>query len=627
MMIQNLKPKEKLFLALIHDISAISFSFYTAFALRHGELLPPEARYKTFPLMLAIAIITQLSCLAISGAYKSIYRFSSIPDLIKIFKGSSLGLIATMLVIFFTTRLDSYPRGAFFINWSLLLISLGSGRLTYRILSDYKQNRSLQKDQNKKNVLIIGAGKGGEKLLRDIKYSPDLKLQVVGFIDDDLDKLGRSIHGVRVLGKTSQIRKLCDRLKVNVIFIAIPKASSEDIREIVSRVNNPKVTIKTLPRFEDILYGRIEFSQLRDIEPEDLLGRSPVTLNHDEIREFIKDKNVLVTGAGGSIGSEIVMQVLKHSPRHLLGFEQNELSVYELQSNYCDESNATFKVGDVRNFESVNSIIAKFKPDVIFHAAAYKHVPLMEENPLEAIKTNVIGTKNVALASINNKVKKVVLISTDKAVNPTNIMGTTKRIAELICLYYGKSSPNSSFTTIRFGNVLGSSGSVIPKFKKQIARGGPVTITHPDIERFFMSIPEACQLVLQAGALPTRNQIMVLDMGSPVKILSLAKQLITLSGHEPEKDIKIEFTGLRPGEKMYEEIFDERESRIPTSNKKIYLSESKPLPENFEVILNELYSLDFTSSKQEIIFTLKKLIPEFNHQSNCRSPENTNSLH
>lgn len=598
---------------MAYDAVVIITCFIASHCLRFGEWFPNIFLQTTFLKTLPLILISQLTCLYYSNVYKAIWRFSSIPDLIRVIRGVSIAVPVSLFLIFIVNRLEGFPRSAFLIDWFLLIFFLGGGRFIYRILSDRHRNVGL-KYLDLKRVLIIGAGVGGEKLLRDIKYTPTLGIKAVGFIDDDQGKIGRSLNGVPVLGTTDQLYNVIRRLDVSQLFIAIPSATSHEIRNILAKIDGLDIEVKTLPKINDVIYGKIEYSQLRRIEAEDLLGRNPVDLNMKEIADFIKGKRVLVTGAGGSIGSEICRQVLKFDPELLIGFEQSEIAVYDLKKHNQD-SQAHFVIGDVRQVASISAAINKYKPQIVFHAAAYKHVPLMEENPIEAIKTNVLGTLNTAMASIKNDVDKFVLISTDKAINPTNVMGTTKRLAEMVCQSLD-SEAHTEFAMIRFGNVLGSSGSVIPLFKEQIANGGPVTVTHPDVIRYFMSIPEACQLVLQAGALGIRGQVMVLDMGQPVKILDLAKEMIKLAGFKVNDDIEIEFTGLRPGEKMFEELFKNDEERIQTSNDKIFISKTIATSQDFRQRIDELTNLDYSTGREQILLTLQSLVPEFSPTEN-----------
>src|SRR5690606_22914840 len=387
-------------IVMTYDGFIILAAFAASHCLRFGEWYPEIFDNPDFRKSLLIILITQLTCLYFSNVYKAIWRFSSIPDLIRVIRGVSLAVPISLFSIFLLNRLEGFPRSAFLIDWFLLIFLLGGGRFLYRILSDRQRNITL-KNYDLKKVLIIGAGVGGEKLLRDIKYTPSLGIKVVGFIDDNKGKIGRTLNGVPVLGCTNDLSEIALRLEIDQVFIAIPSATSVEIRNILEKLDQVDVEVKTLPKINDVIYGKIEFSQLRAIEPEDLLGRTPVSLNMDEIAAFLKGKRVLVTGAGGSIGSEICKQILKFEPESLIGFEQSELAVYELQKQYRS-SNATFVIGDVRQKNSISNAIYKYKPQVVFHAAAYKHVPIMEENPIEAIKTNILGTHNTAQASIDN---------------------------------------------------------------------------------------------------------------------------------------------------------------------------------------------------------------------------------
>ena len=505
---------------------------------------------------------------------------------------------------------DSYYFGYFFF----LLVFLFGSRFSYRFLRSQKHKR-----QNRKNsisVMIIGAGEAGNTIIKEIITSNYSTMVIRCIIDDDKNKWGQFIQGIRVVGGRDKIIESADLYDVDEIFLAIPSASPAQIREILEICKETSCKLRSLPGLYQLVNGEVNVSKLRDVEVEDLLGREPIRVDLDSILGYVQNQVVLVTGGGGSIGSELCRQIAAHRPSRLIIFDIYENNAYdiqrELQEKYPD-LNLTVLIGSVRNTNRVNAVFETWKPDIVYHAAAHKHVPLMEDSPNEAIKNNVFGTWKTAMAAAANGTRKFVLISTDKAVNPTNIMGASKRICEMIVQTFNRHY-ETEFVAVRFGNVLGSNGSVIPLFKKQIAAGGPVTVTHPDIIRYFMTIPEAVSLVLQAGAYAKGGEIFVLDMGEPVRILDLAKNLIRLSGYRVGEDIPIVFTGLRPGEKLYEELLMEEEGLQETENKRIHIGRPIELDEQqFFVQLKELE----TASKNEcrdIRPLIRQIVPTYHYE-------------
>jgi FlaA1/EpsC-like NDP-sugar epimerase len=451
--------------------------------------------------------------------------------------------------------MDSVPRSLMPIQFLLLVFGLGGGRFCYRFWKDYVAERS--QDQTKVDkVIIIGAGRAGERLCKEIMVNPNLNLKVEGFLDDDKNKWNRSIHNVKILGAVNAAKDWIEKYEVKKVFIAIPSCSSATLKEIKSSLDLNKVELKILPRMDHLLNPRGELSLLRNISIEDLLGREQVHLNESGINELLGRKVIMVTGAGGSIGSELCLQIARFNPELMVLVDNSEYNLYELEQQFKHKfpnQKILLKIADIREFHKIEQIFSGPKVNVLYHAAAYKHVPMMEMNPEAAVLTNIYGTRNLAELAIKFKVEKFVMVSTDKAVNPTNIMGTSKRIAEMICNYYQNSLSVTKFMSVRFGNVLGSSGSVIPLFKKQIEERRNMTVTHPDVIRYFMSIPEASQLILQASLIGNGGEVFVLEMGEAVKIVDLAKEMIKLAGLTEGVDISIEFTGLRPGEKLFAE--------------------------------------------------------------------------
>ena len=504
------------------------------------------------------------------------------------------------------------PRSYYLISFAVLCSLVLAVRLSYRIkLSLFGQGR---RGKNGKRIMIVGAGTSGTVILREIHTSSFINDTVVCFVDDDKNKIGKILNGVPIEGNRNDIPKLAEKYRVDEIYIAMPAALAQVRKDIISICQKTGCRVKILPGIYQLLNGEVSVSKLREVQIEDLLGREPIRVNLDEIIGYVSGKTILVTGGGGSIGSELCRQIAGHNPKLLIIFDVYENNAYdiqqELKKNYPG-LNLVVLIGSVRNTHRMESVFSTYRPDIVYHAAAHKHVPLMEDSPCEAIKNNVFGTYKTAKAADKYGAKRFVLISTDKAVNPTNIMGASKRLCEMV-LQMMDARSETDFVAVRFGNVLGSNGSVIPLFKKQIEAGGPVTVTHPDIIRYFMTIPEAVSLVLQAGVYAKGGEIFVLDMGKPVKILDLAENLIRLSGYEPYTDIPIEFTGLRPGEKLYEELLMGEEGLQDTPNKLIHIG--KPIEFDTEWLrerLDELYDVANRDDNEKIRGLMKALVPTY----------------
>lgn len=615
-MVRNIKKLQhwhKTLTAIIFDLLMAMSSFYLALAIRLGSWTPQPIKEDYFPQLLLIVAITQSLTFYLNGLYKGVWRYSSTNDLLRVIRATTLSVLFSFLAVFLYTRLDQIPRSLFFIDWLLLVVALGGGRLIYRMLKDHYQFKN-KSSASLKRVLIIGAGAGGEQLFREIRKGTHLGLKVIGFLDDNPSFKLKTLHGVTILGSTQEARVIVRAHNINTAFIAIPSATSNKIKRIFDILKPLEIEIKILPKMSDILGGRIEFSNLRNLKIEDLLGREEVTLDMRAIGEMLTDRRVLVTGAGGSIGSELCSQLAMFNPKTLTAIDVSEYNTYTLDQKLrrtFPELVLRAIVGDVRDQTFIDKIFQDEKPEVVLHAAAYKHVPLMEFNPFESVRTNVVGTKVVCQACIRHEVDRFVLISTDKAVNPTNVMGTTKRIAEMVVQELKSQNSNTKLMTVRFGNVLGSSGSVIPLFQKQIENGGPVTVTHPEITRYFMSIPEATKLVLQAGAMGSGGELFVLDMGEPVKIVDLAREMISLAGLEEGIDLEIEYSGLRPGEKLYEEPLMEIEECLPTSHPKVRTSRARPVHSCFSAKLSRLLELDINQSREQFILAMKEIVPEY----------------
>ena len=487
------------------------------------------------------------------------WEYASVYEVITVVKCVSATVIVSTIsgIAFFDTKITWQ---FLIVCWLLLVISIGGVRLSMRVFREFFADSSVM--ENAKPTLIVGAGAAGTLLVRQMLMHPAMRMDPIAFVDDDPEKLRKDIYGVRILGAIKDIERIVDTMGITKVVIAMPSLPIKKLNEVYDVARKTGAECVILPNIDDVMSGNLHVQQLRNVEIEDLLGRDPVQLDQTMIEKQLRGKKILVTGAGGSIGSEICRQVAKFKPKEIVILGHGENSIYqlnmELVGKYSQHFTITPVIADVQDRKRIFEVMDKYKPDVVYHAAAHKHVPLMELNPREAVKNNILGTRNVAEAASHARVKAFVMVSTDKAVNPPNIMGATKRLCEMIVQDMATRSEYTKFVAVRFGNVLGSRGSVIPLFKKQIAEGGPITVTHPDIVRYFMTIPEAAQLVIQAGALARGVEIFVLDMGQPVKIVDLAKNLIRLSGYD-EGDIEIKFTGLRPGEKMYEELLNEGE--------------------------------------------------------------------
>lgn len=536
----------------------------------------------------ATLLISSLTLLICHYVYSSLYRlynkawqYASIGELTAIVKAVTLSILTTAAVQFMIST-HIYTQ-ALVIVWMLHVILIGGSRFVWRVYRDH----FIKPKVEKKRALIIGAGSAGLMVVHQLQKNSDAELLPVAYIDDDENKLKLHYYGIPVVGNSAEIQWVVKELKIEKIVIAAPSLHKDDLNRIFEECLKTKAKTQIMPKIEDILTGKVSVTQFRDVQVEDLLGREPVELDMDRISDYLTAKTVLVTGAGGSIGSEICRQVCTFQPEKIVLVGHGENSIYkidmELRRLYQDAIEIVPIIGDIQDEERMLEVMEEQKPDVVYHAAAHKHVPLMEYNPREAVKNNIIGTKNVAEAANASGVKSFVMISSDKAVNPTNVMGATKRIAEMIIQQLDKNS-STKFVAVRFGNVLGSRGSVVPLFKKQIQAGGPVTVTHPDMTRYFMTIPEASRLVIQAGALAKGGEIFVLDMGNPVKIVDLAKNLIKLSGYQ-EEEIMIEYAGLRPGEKMFEELLNENEIYREQIHPKIYIGKT------VDIYINEVDSI------------------------------------
>lgn len=564
----------KSLLVLLFDLLALGLAWCGAFWLRFNFVWPSDYN-ETILKGLAVLLPVHVLAFWLAGLYRGIWIFASLPDLKRVFKAAGGSLAAMVLYALIFTPLPSVPRSLVVLFPLLLVAFMAGGRVAYRMWREHRQFGALAGQG--KPVIVVGAGRAGAQLLRDMSWSPDWR--VVCIVDDDVSKHGREVSGNRIAGSIDNIAALAREFKARHVILAIPSASAELRRRVADQCARASLQLLTTPALEDIMSGAVAVNSIRRLEIEDLLGREMVLIDTKEVGALLSGKTVLVTGAGGSIGSELCRQIAHFAPARIVLVDLSEFALYTIDQwfgQYMPKQLVVPLTADVKDAVRIDEIMAAYQPEVVFHAAAYKHVPLMEvDNAWQAVRNNVLGTLTVARAARTHRAARFVLVSTDKAVNPTNVMGATKRLAELVCQGLGEAASATRFETVRFGNVLGSNGSVIPKFQEQIARGGPITVTHPEITRYFMSIPEAARLVLQAGSMGEGGEIFVLDMGEPVKIVDLAKNMIRLSGFA-EKDIRIEFTGLRPGEKLYEELLADSEQTRPTHHPKLRVARNRP---------------------------------------------------
>jgi len=565
------------------------------------------------------------------GLYKGMWRYTSLRDIWLLAGASFASTALVILTILVVYRFEGYSRSILFGDGIITFILIGGKRILIRSFFALRTNQLTnvftETNMQLTKALIIGAGDAGEKILREIMDNNALHYEVVGFVDDDVNKQGRTIHGIQVLGTLERLPKIIKRKNVQQILIAVPSANGDQIRRIVDVCRECNTSYKILPGIGELIDGRVSVKLLRDINYEDLLGRSAVELNVKDIRSYLDGKTILVTGCGGSIGSELCRQVIKYQPGKLILLDASESNLFDIQmelrnENYFHSCEAI--LGQVQDEVLMESIFKKYKPSVVFHAAAYKHVPMLEKNPWQAVFNNITGSRVAMEMAVKYHAERFVLVSTDKAVRPTNVMGASKRVTELIMQC--QQGNGTLFMAVRFGNVVGSSGSVIPLFRRQIEKGGPVTVTHPEINRFFMTIPEAAQMILQAGTMGEGNEIFILRMGTPVKIADVARDLIRLSGKEPDVDIKIVYTGLREGEKLYEELITVGEDILPTGHEKVMVLRSnnffngannqQKACKNLYAELDELAAIAARHDGKGIKMKLKEIVPEYMPQEN-----------
>jgi len=612
-------------------------ALYSAHLIRFDFNVPPVF-LASFYRILPYVLISKIACFYYFDLYRGMWRYTSIADLTNIIKAVSVSTLLIFCFFLLKYRFVGFSRSIFLIDWCLTILFVSGFRLVVRIYFEtagtgksWLQTLRFiiiplkRKIPGTRNLLIIGAGDCGEKIFREIRDNARLLYNVVGFLDDNPTKVGMKIHGLPVLSDISDIKAAAKKVKADEALIAIPSANSIEIRRIVEICDKSELKFKTIPGMGELINGKVTVNAIREVAYRDLLGREIIRLDEEKIGAHLEEKNVLVTGAGGSIGSELCRQICRFKPKRIILFERAESPLYAIEL----ELKQSFKevkvipvLADIQEVNQLNKAFEANPPHTVFHAAAYKHVPMLEMHPWKAIDNNVLGTKNLIDVSTKNKVARFVFVSTDKAVRPANIMGASKRLSEM--LVQGQNACGLSqtrFMIVRFGNVVGSVGSVVPLFKKQILKGGPVTVTHPEVTRFFMTIPEACQLILQAGAMGNGGEIFILDMGTPIKIDDMARDLIRLSGFEPDVDIKIEYVGLRPGEKLYEELITEGENIVPTQHEKIMVL--KGIECDLQLLNGKVDELAHFAEEQDgeqVKMKLKQIVPEYDSKAGAGHP-------
>lgn len=594
---------------VLHDLAMVWLAWYLMNLVRYSfvdgapvvDVLAPE-----LPLVLG----AQGLVFWWTGLYRGLWRFASLPDLWNIARAGIFGALAISLALFLFSRLEGVPRSVLLLYPVALVVLLGAPRLLYRFWKDSRYGFAPALPPRR--VLILGAGRAGETLVRDLRREE--RYRPVGFLDDNRALRGAKLHGVPVLGELDRLSQISRESAAEMLLIAMPSASSQQMRRVVELCEATRLPFRTVPRLRDVVEGRSSFNELKEVAIEDLLGRDPVSLDWSAIRIALSGHHVLVTGGGGSIGGELCRQVARLGVQTLTILDLSEYNLYRIEQ----ELRAEFPdlilhclLGDAGDPATCERAFELARPQAVFHAAAYKHVPLLERQLREAVRNNVLATQTMALASVRHGVDCFLLVSTDKAVNPANVLGASKRLAEIVCQAVGNAG-STRFVTVRFGNVLDSAGSVVPVFREQIRRGGPVTVTHPEVTRYFMTIPEACQLILQAMTLGKGGEVFALDMGEPVRIRYLAEQMILLAGKQPDRDVAIVYSGLRPGEKLFEELFHAQENYRETAHPKIWLAQSRPLePGSLETALHQMRQASLRYDEATLARLLREWVPEY----------------
>jgi len=618
---KNLIKNKNFWILLSLDVLLLHLAYYLSYFIRFEGVLGPF-QHSNFIRTVWLVIPFKIMCFILFRLYRGMWRYISIPDLMNIVKATFVSSTGIIMGILFFKSFYGFSRSVFAIDAAFTLLFIGGVRVLIRIVLT-KPNSSNgsrmftflpgEKSQFKR-LLIIGAGDAGEKILREIRDNPRLNYHIIGFLDDDPRKIGMHIHRIPILSTIDHLDRVIKEYEIDEILIAISSATAKEMRRIVELCGQSGLKFRTIPGIGELIDGRVSVKAIRDVSYEDLMGRESVHMELGRIGKYLQDKPILVTGAGGSIGSELCRQIARFSPDPLILLDCTENNLYQIETEFLQKYPRIKYIpilGNILNLVLLDRIFCQYNPQVVFHAAAYKHVPMMELNPWEAVSTNVKGTQGLLETVHRHAAESFVFVSTDKAVRPVNVMGATKRVAELLTQGYSKRN-QTRYMSVRFGNVIGSSGSVIPLFRKQIERGGPVTVTHPEVTRFFMTIPEAAQLILQAGAMGKGGEIFILDMGTPIRIADLARDLIRLSGFVPQEDIDIEFIGLRPGEKLYEELITEGEGIHPTQHEKILVLQ--PNSGDLALLNQQIESLMKLAGEQdaaEIKEKLKEIVPEY----------------
>jgi len=619
------------FIILIVDILLVTGSLYFAYLVRFDFIIDGK-ELQNFKKTLPFILIVKFVCFYFFDLYRGMWRYTSIIDLLNVIKASTISSLFIIGFILFKTRFEGFSRSVFVIDWCLTILLISGFRLCVRLyfecfgghnfleaVKPFLSGLFTKKLSNRKRLLIVGAGDCAEKIFRELKDNARLKYNVVGFLDDNPVKIGRKIHGISVLDFIENIKTVVKRTRVDEVLIAISSISAARMRTIVVLCSKSGVAFKTVPGIGELIDGRVTVSAIREVDYRDLLGREAVMLDEEEIDAHIKGRCVMVTGAAGSIGSELCRQVCRFRPKMIILYEIAESPLYEIDLELKRSFSDVIVVpvlADIQNKHELEKAIGANKPQIIFHAAAYKHVPMLELQPWKAVENNISGSATLIDLAKKFNVERFVFVSTDKAVRPTNVMGASKRVAEMIAKSYNKTDASQTrFIIVRFGNVVGSVGSVVPLFKKQIARGGPVTVTHSDVTRYFMTIPEASQLILQAGSMGKGGETFLLDMGTPIKIDNMARDLIRLSGFEPDVDVKIEYIGLRPGEKLYEELITDGEDIVSTGHEKIMVLRGDGCDQTIlNARIKELIQIAGDHNKEGIKAKLKEIVPEYQPQ-------------
>ena len=623
--LRNRLNNRNFYILLGFDIVAVYLSIFISIMLRYEFTFPQEFISLIKPGPIITFLVIKIASFSYFGLYQGMWRYTGLWDVINVLKGNIFASTTLFLLIFYLLSVENISKSVFILDFIVISLLLGSTRVGVRVFYNHflMVVKNSKTTKNKKNVIIIGAGNTGESILRQFLEQPKNKINVICFLDNDPNKIGSRIHDIPVYGPIDSLSEIS--YPYDEILICVPSASRQEIRDIISICKESGKVFKTLPSLSELVQGRVTISEFREVSLVDLLGRDEIKLDENSIKNFINGKRVLITGAGGSIGSELVRQCVKYKPAVLIMLDLSEFNLFEVDREVMAlESKILFKpvLCDIRDKDVLNQVFNEFEPQVVLHAAAYKHVPMQETFPWEAVKTNVIGTTNLTQIAQKHSVDKFVLVSTDKAVKPVNVMGATKRLSELIV--QSANNSETEFMAVRFGNVLGSSGSVIPIFQEQIRNGGPVTVTDPDMQRYFMSVSEASQLILQAGAIGQGGEVFVLDMGEPMRILDIANELIRLSGYEPDLDIPINFVGPRPGEKKVEELVLDSEKLDITRHDKIFvLIDDSITPELLALIKTGIFNLgsDLSlKSANQIRKKLASIVPEYDPDLDTSEP-------